>query len=423
MTGARADLLSLTDERKRNVVEKVSPLTRETRWLVLTFAGSTTAGAIASTFVNLFVFVVSGKLSDLALFNGAYFFSLSFVFYLTGYVFRRSSPLVPYRWGLVLTAAFYGVLLLLLHHASHYILWLGLLQGVSQGFFWFGANLMTFDTVQPEQRIRFYSINSAVGSVAGILGPLMGGAVVGLMHGLKGYLLVFALALAVYAVTFAVSFSIPEGPPLGNEPLSLSFSLHRIMPLWREAMETLAVRGTREAMTGLAGVFLVYIATHSALVVGVYSSVSAVMRMTGALLVSRIVSRDRRTWSMWWGVAGMTAGALFLFLMGVSWIFVFVYAVVASFSMPWFTVPNEAIPLDVMDRDPNVKHRRVAFMLSREMSLNAGRLFSMAILMGLYAIDNRPTMLVVMVVATSLSQGFVARMGAHIWQMLRRAPL
>ncbi len=399
--------------------EESSRLTPATRWLVLTFAGSTTASAIASTFVNLFVFVVSGQLSSLALFNGAYFFSLTFVFYLTGYVFRRSSPLVPYRWGLVLTAAFYGVLLLLFHKASHYILWLGLLEGVSQGFFWFGANLMTFDTVAPAQRIRFYGINSAVGSVAGIAGPLAGGALVGLMHGLTGYLLVFALALAVYAATFAVSFSVPEGPPLGNEPLKLSFSLHRVAPLWKEAMETLVVRGTREAMSGLAGVFLVYIATRSAWVVGVYSSVSAVLRMLGALAVSRRVTPETRSRSMWFGVFGMTAGALALFLMHESWVWVFVYAVVASFSMPWFTIPNEAIPLDVMDRDPDVKNRRVAFMLSREMSLNAGRLLSMVVLMALYLWHNQPIMLIVMVAASSLAQGWVARMGSRIWGQLR----
>lgn len=397
-------------------------LTPATRWLVLTFAGSTTASAIASTFVNLFVFVVSGQLADLALFNGAYFFSLTFVFYLTGYLFRRSSPLVPYRWGLVLTAAFYGVLLLLLRHASHYILWLGLLQGISQGFFWFGANLMTFDTVAPEQRIRFYGINSAVGSISGIAGPLAGGALVGLMPGLRGYLLVFAVALAVYAATFAMSFSVPEGPPLGYERLTLSFSLHRVAPLWREAMETLAVRGTREAMSGLAGVFLVYIVTRSAWVVGVYSSVSAVMRMVGALAVSRKVTPEGRSRAMWFGVFGMSVGAAILFAMHISWIFVFVYTIVASFSMPWFTIPNEAIPLDVMDRDPEVKHRRVAFMLSREMSLNAGRLFSMVVLMLLYAWHNRPIMLVVMVLATSLAQGWVAKMGAHIWGVLRRQP-
>lgn len=404
----------MTDE----TANERAPLSPATRWLVLTFAGSTTAGAIASTFVNLFVFVVSGKLSSLALFNGAYFFSLTFVFYLTGYLFRRSSPMVPYRWGLVLTAAFYGVLLAILHHASHYILWLGLLQGVSQGFFWFGANLVTFDTVAPNQRIRFYGISSAVGSISGIGGPLLGGALVSLLPGLHGYLLVFTIALLVYAATYAISFSVPQGPPLGNEPLRFSFSLHRYAPLWKEAMGTLVVRGTREAMTGLAGVFLVYITTHSAWVVGVYSSVTAGMRMLGALQVSRRVVPNSRTWAMWLGVLGMSVGGGFLFLLHVSWVFVFVYGVVMAFSMPWFTIPNEAVPLDVMDLDPQVTHRRVAYMLSREMSLNAGRLASMVILMALYSWHQSPFLLVAMVVATSLAQSWVASMAGHIWTQI-----
>lgn len=393
-------------------------LSPATRWLVLTFAGSTAASTIASIFVNLFVFVISGQLASLALFNGAYFFSLTFVFFLTGYLFRKSSPIIPYRWGLVMTAAFYGVLLLL-HHASHYILWLGFLQGVSQGFFWFGANLLTFDTVAPAQRIRFYGISSAVGSISGVAGPLLGGALVALAPGLKGYLVVFALALIVYAVTFAISFSVPAGPALGNQPLRLSLVLQRVMPLWKEAMQTLMVRGTREAMTGLAGIYLIYIATQSALIVGVYSSVSAFMRMLGALAVSRWVTPPCRPRAMWMGVVGMTLGAGFLFLLKLGWGWIFVFAGLASFSMPWFTVPNEAIPLDVMDRDPEVTHHRVAFMLSREMSLNTGRIASMVVLMGLYLWHQSPFMLVGMVVASSMVQAWVAWMGSVIWRQIR----
>ncbi len=401
---------------KREAAEALSPATR---WLVLTLAGSTTAGTIAATFVNLFVFVVSDQLASLALFNGAYFFSLTFVFYFTGYLFRKASPLVPYRWGLVLTAAFYGVLLLLLNHASHYIVWLGFLQGISQGFFWFGVNLMTFDTVPPPQRIRFYGLNSAVGSISGVAGPLLGGALVGLMPGLSGYLFVFALALLVYAATFMVSFSIPPGPPLGNEPLRLSLALPRLVPHWKDAVKTLMVRGTREAMTGLAGVYLIYIATHSAWAVGVYSSVSALMRSAGALVVSRRVTAATRPRAMWMGVIGMTVGASFLFFWRAGWVWLFAFAVVASFSMPWFTVPNEAIPLDVMDRDPEVTHRRVAYMLSREIGLNIGRLTSMVVLMALYFWHNSPFMLAGMVVASSLSQGWVAWMGSLIWRQIR----
>jgi YQGE family putative transporter len=87
--------------------------------------------------------------------------------------------------------------------------------------------------------------------------------------------------------------------------------------------------------------------------------------------------------------------------------------------MPWFTIPNEAIPLDVMDRDPAITHHRVAFMLSREMSLNAGRLASMVVLMALYLWHDSPFMLVGMVAASSLAQGWVSHMGSRIWGRLR----
>jgi len=393
-------------------------LDRGTRWLLATMAGATTAGAIASVFVNLFIFVVSHQLRALALFNGVYFLTLNGVFYLVAAAFARHAPIRPYRLGLFLTAGFYGVLWFLGSAANRHLVGLGILQGVAQGFFWFGANLMTFDTVDPAQRIRFYGINSAVSSVAGVLGPLAGGLIIGFLPHFEGYLLVFSAAVVLYGVTFGISLAVPPGPALGNMPLRVSFQLARRFPLWRDALKTLAVRGTREAMTGLAGVFLVYLATRSAWLVGVYSSVSAVMRMVGSLAVARWVTPEKRGRSLWIGVVGMSLGALALFgLRAGAWA-VFLYGIVMSVSMPWFTVPNEAIPLDVMDQDPDVTRHRVGYMLSRELALNSGRLASMGLLMVLYQKWPHPMTLVIFVLLASMAQGYVAWTGQRIWRRL-----
>ena len=166
---------------------RIEPLNAATKRLLWTYGGSNVAGALATTFVNLFVFVVSGQLRALAVFNGAYFLSLTFVFYGVAWLFKRRTPLFSYQWGLVLTALFYTSLLTLLSRASDYVLWLGLFYGVAQGVFWFGVNLMTFDTVPSRQRIRFYGISSALGSVTGILGPLAGGTLISAIHGMTGY--------------------------------------------------------------------------------------------------------------------------------------------------------------------------------------------------------------------------------------------
>lgn len=387
------------------------------RWLVATFAGATTASAFASLFVNLFIFVVTKQLTQMALFSASYFLSLSFVFYGAAYIFQRSTPLIPYRWGLVLSAGFYGSLVILGPQASHVLVWLGLYYGLGQGFFWFGANLMTFDTVPALQRIRFYGINSAVGSVVGILGPLAGGLVVTALPGIQGYLMVFLISLAIYAVTFGFSLKVPHGPRLGHSPPRVSLELPRRVPLWRTAFETIMVRGTREATSGLAGVYFSYLATHSGWIVGLYGAVSAGSRMLGSMGVARLVSTETRVKAMTFGVVGMTAGAVLL-VIGRSWPFVFAYGILTAMAMPWFTIPNEAIPLDVMDHDPNVGERRVAYMLSREIGLNIGRLGALAALIGTETLLPAPSALIILLIVTSGAQSWVTMTGRRIWGRL-----
>ncbi len=397
---------------------RAEPLNTPTKRLLWTYGGSNVASALASTFVNLFVFVVSGQLRALAIFNGAYFLSLTFVFYGVAWLFKRRTPLYSYQWGLVLTTLFYTTLLALLSRASHYIVWLGLFYGLAQGVFWFGVNLMTFDTVPARQRIRFYGVSSALGSVTGILGPLAGGALVSLVPGLAGYVLLFALTAVVYGATLLLSLKVLPGPPLGAIPLGYSLMLPWRNRLWNQTFWSLVIRGTREGITGLAGVFLVYIATHQPWAVGLYGGVTALVRTGTSLWVPRWVTPARRVHALWIGTLGMTAAALIL-LIHTTWPYVFSYGVLTGLTMPWYMIPNAAIPLDVMDQDPDIARHRVAFTLSREIGLNVGRLLSIALLGVLYAMDQSSLVLVALLVATSLGQAAVAELARKIWRAVR----
>lgn len=398
--------------------DKIPPLSVGARWLLTTYAAANTANALASVFVNLFVFVVSGQLAALALFNGAYFFSLTFVFYATAGLLRGKTPLFAYRLGLLLTIGFYATLLGLLHSASHYILWLGLYYGISQGVYWFGVNLMTFDTVPTHDRIRFYGINSAISSFTGIAAPLAGGAIISTIPHLLGYITLFAVALIVYASALVLSLSVVPGPAFEKIPLKDSFRLSSINPLWRKAMVTIVIRGTREGITGLGGIFLVYSAIHAAWAVGLYAAITAIFRMGSSLIVARWVTPRRRVRALWIGTLGMTASALVLFIQP-TWPVVFLYGVFTAVAMPWYTIPNEAVPLDVMDSDKGIVTRRVNYTLSRELGLNMGRLFSLGILASIYQGSAARDVLLILLVLTSLAQGLVAQMAKGIWQQLK----
>ncbi|MBX5465905.1 MAG: MFS transporter [Firmicutes bacterium] len=383
-------------------------MTPEVWSLLLTFSGAQAANAVASVFLNLFVFVVSGQLGGLVAFDAAYFFSLTFVFYAAAAWFRNRPPLAPYRGGLVLTIAFYAVILGLNRGASHYVALLGLLYGVAQGVYWFGVNLMSFDTVPRDHRIAFYGYSGAIQSVTRVVGPGLGGLLTGLLPGLGGYLVVFGLGMVLYAGALAASLRVPLGPPMRTGGAAESLRLYRTRPDWRLAFHTIAVRGTREGIAGIAGVYLVYLATGAGWAVGAYAALTALAQMVSSLAVTRWTTVERRAASILAGSVGMTVGASLL-LVGASWPWVFAYGAVSALAMPFYTIPNAAVPLDVMDRDPAIADHRVSYTLSREVALNVGRLASIGLLAAGAGALGGPLALAALLVGTSAAQAWIAQ--------------
>lgn len=374
-------------------------------WLLLTFSGAQTANAVATVFVNLFMLVVAHSLTGLITFNIGYFVALTVVFYAASKVFHGRPPLVPYRWGLFLTMAFYGLLLALSHHASHLVLALGIIYGIAQGAYWFGFNLMTFDTIDRDSRMHFFGVSGAVNSITGIAAPLFSGLVISTVAGLGGYLIVFAVALALYAAALAISSGVPTGPPMHLQPIADSWRVVADRPDWAVIIKTVVVRGTREGITSLAGLFLIFFATHSAALVGIYTAATALARMTASLLVTRHVRYGRQWGSMALGVAGMI-GAGLLLLGGSSWPWIFAYGVLFALTLPFYMIPSETIPMGVMDQDPDITQRRVSYTLSREVALNIGRLLTVAILaIGVHWISS-PVMVIGLILLTSVAQSW-----------------
>ncbi len=387
-------------------------LSRGALWLLLTFSGAQTANAVANVFVSLFMLVVTHNLSGLITFNIGYFIALTVVFYASAKIFHGKPPLVPYRWGLLLTMAFYGLLLALSRNAGHLIFVLGIIYGIAQGAYWFGYNLMTFDTIDRDSRMHFFGISGAVTSVTGVVAPLFSGFVIATVAGIGGYLLVFAAALALYTAALIISSGVPTGPPMQLQPITDSWKVIADHKDWAQIIKTVIVRGTREGITGLAGLFLIYFATKSAALVGVYTAVTALARMAASLLVTRHVHYGRQIGSMALGVAGIT-GAGLLLLAGSSWPWVFGYGALFALTLPFYMIPAETIPMGIMDDDPLITQRRVSYTLSREVALNIGRLLTIMVLAIAIHWIAAPAMVIALIIATSAIQIWnVAIMGA-----------
>ncbi|MCL8208078.1 MAG: MFS transporter [Actinomycetia bacterium] len=394
------------------------------RALLFAYTSAMAAVAVATVFLNLFLFTLVGSIGALLAFNIGYYAVLTFVFYAAAWLFRGRSPLVPFRWGLALTAAFFAGLWAVGPRAGALAGPVGGLFAVAQGVFWFGVNLMSFDAVPAEARLVFFGSSTAINSVTGVLGPLGGAALVGWLGGVRGDLVLFGLAGVFFALALVVSVRVPPGPPMHIGRLSEG---HRVVAdrlLWRKTVHTLLIRGSREGVSGLVGVYLVYLATGQSWTIGVYAALTAAMRVLGSVWVAGRVRPENRWRALGWGTAGMIGGAVLL-LAWRSWPCVFLYGVLTGLTLPFYSVPNAALPLDVMDQDGRIAERRVGYILSREWALNAGRLASLVLLALLAPRWGGAPALVAVLAATSVAQIGLVALARAIWPavgVVARAP-
>lgn len=384
------------------------------RALLFAYTSAMAAVAVATVFLNLFLFTLAGAIGALLAFNIGYYLVLTFVFYAAAWAFRGRSPLAPFRWGLALTAAFFGLLVVVGPRAGGLAGLVGGLFGVAQGVFWFGVNLMSFDAVPADARLVFFGSSTAINSVTGVLGPLGGAALVGSLGGIRGDLVLFALAGVFFVLALAVSSRVPPGPPMRIGRLSEGHRVVADRALWRKTVHTLVIRGSREGVSGLVGVYLVYVATGASWAIGVYAALTAAMRVLGSMWVAGRVRRENRLAALAIGTAGMIGGAVLL-LVWRSWPFVFLYGVLTGLTLPFYSVPNAALPLDVMDRDGRIADRRVGYILSREWALNAGRLASLALLALLAPVWGGVAALVGLLLVTSVAQIGLVALARGIW--------
>jgi YQGE family putative transporter len=261
--------------------------------------------------------------------------------------------------------------------------------------------------------MHFFGMVGAVTSVTGVAAPLFSGLVISMVAGIGGYLLVFAAALALYTVALILSSGVPTGPPMQLQPMSDSWQVIADRKDWAQIIKTVIVRGTREGITGIAGLFLIYFATKSAALVGIYTAVTALARMTASLLVTRHVRYGHQIGSMVLGVAGIT-GAGLLLLGGSSWPWVFGYGALFALTLPFYMIPAETIPLGIMDKDPRITQRRVSYTLSREVGLNIGRLLTVIILALALHWVAAPVMIIILIIATSVIQSWNVYIMARI---------
>src|SRR5436189_3414639 len=181
--------------------------------MVVVHGAYTASNLLAGTFLSIFLWRASHDLTPIAVYSGLSAVMIPVAFVANGLVWRRLGAGASIRLGLFGNGLSYLLILLLGTDAPHWVVGLGLLRGVSEGFYWSGFHLVSYDTTSDRDRDRYFGAQATASLLlTATLPPAAGAIIVAATHFRgpdRGLHVVFALSTDVLLVTALVRGRLP----------------------------------------------------------------------------------------------------------------------------------------------------------------------------------------------------------------------
>lgn len=298
----------------------------------------------------------------------------------------------------------------------------GLLNGVSNGFYWLSyASYLTAFT-EDSGRDAAQGVMGFINGVTILAMPALSGFLIetiGKAAGtFVGYTVVFGASFAVASCTILLSFRLPKqiGAPMASKTCFRK-ALREIAgdPCWRCGMACETLRGIRDGTFGFLLNLLLFETIQSETLIGINNLLASVGTIISFWAAGRIIRPGNR-------VKFMLAGSVILlvacgfpaFSLGPATIMVF--AVVNAFFSTFVINPSNSIMFLIVQRksEPEMTNEYLAI---RDVFLVAGRMIGVLIL---FVFPREQLGYVIAIVLLTLSQFIVVGLSWRSTKLLRR---
>lgn len=339
------------------------------------FAG---ASALSNTFLNIYLWKLLRDLDQIAIYNFFIFFFTAVGYATAGWIAKRTDRLYTLRIGIGILALFYVLILVLGSGVDGLQALLGCLLGFGTGFYWLSYNILVFEVTEPETRDRFNGANGFLFATASGVAPMAAAQILAHIPW-GGYQILFFLSFGLFltAVLFTRRLQHRESPAFYD--LYVGFRPEEHGKLWRQVLTGSLFLGVREGTVFFLPFLLVFLVTKNELLAGRYLLLTSSCSLLAFYIVKRFLTHERR--GFFAVVAGFALGvSVLLLLMRVSTLSLFVFGTLNSLFAPLLLIPYSCLALDVMGQLPEAVHRKVEYLVIREVALNVGRCLSLLVL-------------------------------------------
>lgn len=362
----------------------------QTRLLLLVNALFASANALSGAFVNVYLWKAKPDFAMIGWFVLSYQMAMAATFIVAGKWVKERNKMNALRFGVVLAAAFYSLVLSLGERAASWIALLGGVQGLSAGLFWLAFNVIYFEVTDRDNRDAFNGWAGLLGAAAGMAAPWVSGFLITRMEDTSGYRLIFSISLGVFVVGTVVSFFLkrrPEQP--GYEWLYGWRQLRRPGNAWRRVYPALVAQGVREGVFGFLIGLMVFIVTNNEMKLGNFALATSAVSLFGFFLAGKLTRPRRRAGLMLLGAAAMTV-VIAPFFWSLQYGTLLVFGVVTALFFPFYSIPVTSAVFDLIGADDDSAEHRVEFVVLRETALNTGRVAGTAVFIAVVSATTAP---------------------------------
>lgn len=388
-------------------------LTGQTRLLLTVNGLFATGTALSGTFVSVYLWKARNDFALIGWFAAVQQISMALTFWLAGKWVKEHNKMSALRLGVVLSAVFYGLVLLLGPSAVYYVWALGIVQGLAAGFFWLAFNVLYFEVTDPDNRDRFNGLAGILGSAAGMLAPWLSGVIITGMGHTGGYRLIFSLSLGVFVLGAVSSFFLKKRKVSGHYVWMFAFrKIKDRRGQWTRVFLAMVAQGVREGVFGFLIALLVYISTNNEAKLGSFSFITSGVAFASFYAVGRWLKPKLRKWGMLIGVGGMIL-VILPFFWSVDYRTLLLFGIGTALFIPLYTVPLTSAAFDLIGRDPEGASHRVEYIVLRELGLNAGRLLGTLVFIAVVTLTPTPLSINLLLLGIGSSPFLV-------WLLMRR---
>lgn len=343
--------------------------------------------SIANIFINLFIFQLGGfyAVVKYGLLNLIF---LLVIYLLSGYLLKKYSSNALIRIGLLFFTILYISLFLLGEKSINFLIPLGIINGLANGFYWPGINLVQYIVTHKHSRNEYFGKFNFIINISSAFGPLLGGLIIYLfnLYNLKffGYITVFFLVAILFAILFLTTNKLPKFK--GSQFSFGKIFNHKRSLDWKIVLSQQFLYGLFDVSFSTISIILIFLFLKQEFLLGVVNTTASVVFAFANILAINLLKKYKRIY-----ILGMLLSTLGLFLFGISqtWLGIFGLVILTDTFLPLLNIATSKGIYDTMEDVKKDWKSKYHFLVERDLSLGVARILIYGILLVLFTPENQ----------------------------------